>query len=118
MLENEFILKLNEKLESSERIFYFKSISINEKLGIIEINFLINYQIYNEVLTNELKNKVEKIVKELISNCLIPGDIAEIKVVYSKTNSDTKNIINKIIVYMQENHKNIQPFFLGEDKYK
>lgn len=103
-----FIKELNSKLFEVEKIFKFRSAELsNGKYFNLEL--LVNSYSYNELLNNELKNKVQKIIEEILPKNLV------VKVKYTKTITTTDLIRKGFFEYINKEKPTFFDNFLSSD---
>jgi DNA polymerase III epsilon subunit family exonuclease len=96
MANSPFMEKLNKGLREEERIFKLKE-AVQQKNNVIKIDLLVNAAKYDAFLNEELKNKVNNTVKDILPSCV------RFKVNYIKTITENKYILRAVMDYIYTN---------------
>lgn len=102
MTNTPFMEKLNKGLRNEERIFKLKE-AVQQKNNVIRIDLLVNAAKYDAFLNNELKAKVNEIIKGFF-----PAGV-KFRVNYIKTITEQKYVFRAINDYIYNNSPTVFP---------
>ena len=102
-MDNNFCRLLDEKLNPDERIFKFKSAEMVKKN--LTVTLMVRSSDYKDVLTDRLKEKVQKIAQEIVPETVV------VTVLFIKAHADERSVVNKLIEYIFLQHKSVYQIF-------
>ncbi len=108
MIECDFMMQLNQRLDPSERIFKFKNIYQVMDTQFM-IDFLVKADVYDTFLTKELRKKVKTLANEILP------EIVYANVNFIKTITEIKYVYKHLIDHLNKNFAMIFNFFNGKN---
>jgi DNA polymerase III epsilon subunit family exonuclease len=106
-MTNEFCETLYQKLNPEERILKFKSAEVVGSK--ITVSFLVQSTDYDNILDERLQNKIKQLAVDIL-----PKELS-VSVRFVKSSPDEKNVVNRIIEYMYNEHKTMYPVFANAE---
>lgn len=99
-----FMDMLNEKLFEHERIFKLNSATLHNN-KIVKIILIAEVHAYDKYLNDELMQKMENIVREILP------DIFDFEIIYRKTYTEEKYVLKSILDFVYTEYPTIFSFF-------
>ena len=100
-----------KKLFEHERIFKLNSATLHNN-KIVKIILIAEAHAYDKYLNDELMQKMENIVREILP------DIFDFEIIYRKTYTEEKYVLKSILDFVYTEYPTIFSFFKRQNRYR